>query len=83
MSTTSKINHDNEGILVDQWLYGSMIESLFNLTTSRFDILLSICLCAKFHYNPKESHLKVAKNIIKYVKHTTNFGLWYHKAATR
>lgn len=26
-----------------------------------------------------ESHLKVVKKIIEYVKHTTNFGLWYLK----
>lgn len=82
MSTTWKLNKDEEGTSVDQRLYGSMIGSLFYLMTSRFDIMLSISLCAKFQASTKESHLKMVKKIIKYVKHTTNFGLWYPTVVT-
>ena len=34
--------------------------------------MLSICLCARFQANPKESHLTNIKRIIKYLKGTTN-----------
>ena len=36
-----------------------------------------VCLCARYQANPKESHLKDAKKILKYLKGTTNVGLWY------
>ena len=54
-----------------------MIVSLLYLTTSRPDIQFGVCLCVRFQANPKESHFEAAKRIIKYLKGTTNVGLWY------
>ena len=34
-------------------------------------------LCARFQSCPKESHLKAANRILKYLKGTTSMGLWY------
>jgi len=53
------------------------VGSLLYLTTSRSDIMFVVCLCARYQANPKESHLKAAKRILKYLKGTTNVGLWY------
>jgi len=39
-------------------------------------------MCARFQANPKESHYNVAKRILKYLKRTTNVGLWYANEAT-
>jgi len=36
-----------------------------------------VFLCARYQVNPKESHFKVAKRILKYLKGTTIFCLWY------
>ena len=47
------------------------------LTASRSDIQFCVCLCARFQSNPKESHFKVAKRILKYLRGKTNVGLWY------
>lgn len=33
--------------------------------------------CARYQTTPKESHLKVAKRIIRYVYGTSDFSLWY------
>lgn len=79
MSTTYKFDKYEEDIPLDQRLYKSMIGSFLYLTVSMSDIMLSVCLCARFQASPMELHLKVVKKIIKYVKHTTNFGLWYLK----
>ena len=49
------------------------------LTTSKPDILFSICVYDRFQYNPKESHMLDAKRIIWYLKGTSNLGLWYTK----
>ncbi|XP_050897872.1 uncharacterized mitochondrial protein AtMg00810-like [Lathyrus oleraceus] len=35
----------------------------------------------KYRANPKESHLTVVNRIMKYVKGTTNVGLWYPKGS--
>jgi len=77
MSSSTKLDKDDQGIDVDQKLYRSMIGSLLYLTTSRLDIMFSVCLCARFQSNPKESHLLAIKRIFKYLKGTQNVGLWY------
>jgi len=46
-------------------------------TANRPDIMFSVCLCARFQSNPKESHFTAAKRILKYLQGTTNIGLWY------
>lgn len=66
-------------MVLDQRIYRSMIGTLLYLTTSQSDIMLRVCLCARVQASSMESHLKVLKKIIKYVKHTTNFGLWLSK----
>ena len=43
--------------------------------------MFSICMCARFQASPRESHLKAAKRILRYMKHTPNVGLWYPKGA--
>ena len=57
-----------------------MIGSLLYLTASRHDILFSVCLCARFQSDPRESHLTAVKKIFKYLKGTTNLSLFYRKS---
>ena len=57
-----------------------MIGSLLYLTASRPDILFSVCLCARFQSDPRETHLTAVKRIFKYLKGTTNLGLLYRKS---
>ncbi|CAM8987027.1 unnamed protein product [Rhodiola kirilowii] len=77
-ATHVKITKDEAGTSVDQTLYMSMIESLLYLTTSRPDIAHAVGVYARYQANPKESLMNV-KRIIKYVRGTTNYGLWYTK----
>ena len=55
------------------------IGSLLYLTASRPDISYSVGVCARYQANPKESHMTALKRIIKYVKTTIDFGVWYSK----
>ena len=55
---------------------------MFYLTTRRPGITFVLCLCAGFQANPKDSHFNAAKRILKYLKGTTNDGLWYPNEAT-
>ena len=56
-----------------------MIGSLLYLTASRPDISYSVGVCARYQANAKESHMTALKRIIKYVKTTIEFGVWYCK----
>jgi hypothetical protein len=58
-----------------------MIGSILYVTTSRTDVMLSVCMCARFEASPRESHLKATKRILRYLKHIQNVGLWYPKGA--
>jgi len=62
---------------MDSTKYRGLIGSLLYLITSRPNIQFGVCLCARFQANPKELHLKFTKRILKYLKGTTNVGLWY------
>ena len=54
-----------------------MIGSLLYITASRPDIMHSVCLCARYQSQPKATHLKAIRRIIRYVKHTSDYGLFY------
>ncbi|XP_075074361.1 secreted RxLR effector protein 161-like [Nicotiana tabacum] len=68
---------DEHGSPVNETIYRIIIGSLMYLTTSRPDIIFSVGLCARFQSNPKESHLKVAKRILRYLKGTQDLVLYY------
>ena len=58
MPTNGHLCTDENGIDFDQKVYRSMIGSLLYLCASRLDIMLSVCMCARFQATPKESHHK-------------------------
>jgi hypothetical protein len=82
MGTNGHLDLDTGGKFVDQKVYWSMIGSLLYICASRPDIMLSVCMCARFQANPKEIHLRVVKRIMRYLVYTPNFGLWYPKGYT-
>jgi hypothetical protein len=82
MGTNGHLDLDTRGKSVDQKVYRSMIGSLLYLCTSRPDIMLSVCMCARFQADPKEVHLRAVKRIMRYLFYTPKFGLWYPKGST-
>ncbi|GKC14376.1 hypothetical protein Tco_1011158 [Tanacetum coccineum] len=56
-----------------------MIGSLMYLTSSRLDIMFSVCACSRFQVQPKVFHLNAVKRIFRYLKGRPNFSLWYPK----
>ena len=59
-----------------------MIGSLIYLTTSRPDLSFSVGICARYQSDPRESHLKAVKRIIKYIHETSHYGIWYPRDST-
>jgi hypothetical protein len=81
MASNGHLDLSEEGKLVDQKLYRSMIGSLLYLCASRPNIMLSVCMCARFQANLKECDLVAVKRILRYLVHTQNLGLWYPKGS--
>ena len=81
MPTNGHLCTDENGIDFDHKVYRSMIGSLLYLCASRPDIMLSVCMCARFQATPKESHHKAVKHILRYLAHTPTLGLWYPKGS--
>jgi hypothetical protein len=81
MGTNGHLDLDLGGTSVDQKVYCFMIGSLLYLCASRFDIMLSVCMCTKFQATPKYCHLRTVKRIMRYLVLTPNLGLWYPKGS--
>jgi hypothetical protein len=63
MTLNGHLDLNEEGKSVDQKVFLSMIGSLLYLCASRPDIMLSVCMCAKFQANPKEWPLRKSLDI--------------------
>ncbi|GKE09244.1 ribonuclease H-like domain-containing protein, partial [Tanacetum coccineum] len=76
METNKALTKNEDGKDVDVHLYRSMIGSLIYLTSSRPDIMFSVCACSRFQVQPKVSHLNAVKRIFRYLKGQPKLGLW-------
>jgi hypothetical protein len=81
VGTNGHLDLDLGETSVDQKVYRSMIGSLLYLCASRPDIMLSVCMCARFQAAHKDSHLRAVKRIMRYLVLTPNLGLWYPKGS--
>jgi hypothetical protein len=64
MGTNGHLDLDTGGKSIDQKVYQSMIGSLLYLCASRLDIMLSVCMCARFQADPKEVHLRACWGLV-------------------
>nr|GEX02340.1 putative ribonuclease H-like domain-containing protein [Tanacetum cinerariifolium] len=79
IDTKKPLLKDPDGEDVDVHTYRSMIGSLMYLTSSRPDIMFTVCACAHFQVTPKALHLHAVKRIFRYLKGKPHLGLWYLK----
>ncbi|GJW58936.1 putative ribonuclease H-like domain-containing protein [Tanacetum coccineum] len=82
IETKMALTKDEEADEVDVHLYRSMIGSLMYLTTSRPNIMFTVCACSRFQVTPKTLHLNAVKRIFKYLKGKPNFCLWYPRESS-
>jgi hypothetical protein len=75
MSPAASLGPDEDGEVVDQREYRSMIGSLLYLTATRPDIQFVMGLCAHFQAFLRSSHRTVVQRIFRYLKHTLEFGI--------
>ncbi|XP_070047106.1 secreted RxLR effector protein 161-like [Nicotiana tomentosiformis] len=77
IATSTRLDMDEPGSPVNQTMYRGIIGSLLYLTASRPDIIYSVGICARFQSNPKESHMKAAMRILRYLKGMQDLILYY------
>ena len=77
MSTRHKLSKNDDSKEVDQATYRSMIGKIQYVVHTRPDIALVVGMVARFFANPKENHMMVIKRIMRYLKGTEDYGLWY------
>ena len=58
-----------------------MIGGLQYLTHTRPYIANAMVIVAKFQVDPKECHYATIKRILKYLKGTSDYGLWYDRSS--
>jgi hypothetical protein len=82
MSMEAVLDPDENGEAVDQREYRNMIGYLLYLTVTRPDIQFVVCLCACFQLSPCSSHQTAVQRILRSLKHTPVFGIWYSASSS-
>ncbi|KAK4397351.1 Retrovirus-related Pol polyprotein from transposon RE2 [Sesamum angolense] len=75
--TGEKYQKEDGSQKVDGSMYRSLIGSLLYLTTIRPDIMFATSLLSRFMQSPSQVHYGAAKRILRYLRGTKDFGIWY------
>ena len=75
----SNLVKDTHGIPVDSTNYKQIVGNLMYLTNTRPDIMFVVSLLSRFMARPTELHSQAAKRVLRYVKGTLDFGVFYCK----
>ena len=77
MASNLKLLSDASSNSVNAMMYRQMIGSLMYLTNTRPYIFFGVNTLSQFMADPRHVHLIAAKNILRYLKGTVNYGLKY------
>jgi hypothetical protein len=75
----TKLTRDGEGEKIDSTYYKQMIGSLMYMTTIRPDLTYAVSLISRFMEAPTELHYQAVRKILRYLKGTLDYGLFYKK----
>ncbi|KAM2558058.1 hypothetical protein TB2_015106 [Malus domestica] len=62
--------------------YRSIVGTLQYLTWTRPDLSFAVNLVCQFMHSPREPHFQAVKRILRYLKGTLGFGLWFPKTTS-
>ena len=84
MDSNLKLLDDDSSELVDATHYRQIIGSLMYLTNTRPDICFAVNTLSQYlvqprrvHVQPRRVHLVATKHVMRYLKGTIDFGLYY------
>jgi hypothetical protein len=79
LAVNEKLSKSDGDAKADVTQYRSLIGCLLYLTATRPDLMFSASLLSRFMHSPSVTHLGVGKRVLRYIKGTTDFGIWYNK----
>lgn len=77
LEVNGKLTQDGGDLLDDATMYRSMVGSLIYITITRPDLSYAVGLVSQFMQAPRKPHLDAIRRIMRYVKGTVQFGLFY------
>ncbi|KAD4585749.1 hypothetical protein E3N88_23350 [Mikania micrantha] len=83
MEPGQKLSKEDKSPSVDPTLYRKWVGCLRYLTHTRPDLSYSVGYVSRFMQEPKQTHMQAVKQILRYVKGTTNLGIWYKKNGSK
>ena len=75
----TKLSKNDARSRVDATLFKQVVGSLMYLNTTRPDLMYGVSLISRFMTNPTENHWLAGKRILRYLKGTIEFGIYYKK----
>ena len=77
MESNLKLLADDSSELVGMTHYKQIIGSLMYLKNTRPDICFAVNTLSQYLVQPRRVHLVIAKHVMRYLKGTIDFGLYY------
>ncbi|XP_057989121.1 secreted RxLR effector protein 161-like [Hevea brasiliensis] len=74
-----QISRDEGGEKTDATQFKQMLGSLMYLTATRPDLMFVVSLISRFMANPTKLHLAVIKRVLRYLKGTIDYGVFYRR----
>ncbi|PKA47257.1 putative mitochondrial protein [Apostasia shenzhenica] len=77
MNSSEKLQLEDETSLANSKYFRSLVGGLMYLIHTRPDLLFAVSMVSRFMHKPTKQHLGAAKRILRYIKGTSNYGIWY------
>ncbi|XP_030551856.1 secreted RxLR effector protein 161-like [Rhodamnia argentea] len=79
--TNEKLLKEDGAKTADLSLYRSRVGRLLYLIATQPDIMYATSLLSRFMQSPNQIHFGATKRILRYLRGTTNYGIWYQPSA--
>nr|XP_043638341.1 secreted RxLR effector protein 161-like [Erigeron canadensis] len=80
MNRNEKLQLEDGTGKVDEKTFRSIVGGLIYLTHTRPDLAFSVSMVSRFMHSPSKTHQGAVRRILRYVRGSTDFGLWYPKS---
>ncbi|XP_068666352.1 secreted RxLR effector protein 161-like [Aristolochia californica] len=77
-----KLMKNGDGVRIDSTFYKQIVGSLMYLTSTRPDVMFVVSLISRFMDCPTELNFQAKKMILRYLKGTIGFGVFYKKGGS-
>ncbi len=72
-----KLSADEGDLVEDTTMYKRIVGSLIYMTITRLDLSYAVGMVSQFMQTPRKPHLDAVRCILRYIKHTLHYGIFY------